>query len=320
MKAIRVRAFGDPEVMGCEDIPELHPGAGEIVVTVRAAGVNPADTYIRSGQYALKPELPYTPGMDAAGVVHSIGDDVSRVSIGDRVYVAGSLTGTYAEQTLCKESQAHRLPDHVTFQQGAALGVPYAIAYRALFMRARARANETVLVHGATGGVGIAAVQWARAAGLTVIGTGGEDRGLELILAQGAHHALNHHDPDHLEQVRIWNRGKGVDIVLEMLANVNLGHDLKILEPDGCVVVIGSRGTVEIDPRDVMSREASIIGVLLFAASDQELEEIHAAIGAGLENRTLLPVIRRDLFLTEAPEAHRQIMEGSGFGKIVLTP
>ena len=173
MKAIRVHEFGGPEVMSLEEVPDLQPGPGQVVVTVKAAGVNPVDTYIRSGQYAKRPALPYTPGMDSAGVVASVGEGVSGVAVGDRVYTAGAVTGTYAEQVLCNESQVHPLPEHVSYQQGAAMGVPYGIAYRALFNRAVAKAGETVLVHGATGGVGVAAVQLARAAGLRVIATGG---------------------------------------------------------------------------------------------------------------------------------------------------
>ncbi len=135
MKAIRVHEFGGPEVMTLEDVPDLQPGPGQVLVTVKAAGINPVDTYIRSGQYAKGPELPYTPGMDSAGVVASVGKGVSGVITGDRVYTAGAITGTYAEQTLCSESQVHPLPEHVSYQQGAAMGVPYGIAYRALFNR-----------------------------------------------------------------------------------------------------------------------------------------------------------------------------------------
>jgi NADPH:quinone reductase len=320
VKAIRVRQFGDPEVMGLEDVPDLQPARGEVLVNVKAAGVNPVDTYIRSGQYARRPELPFTPGMDSAGIVAFVGEGVTDVALGDKVYTAGALTGTYAEQVLCKESQVHPLPEHVTFQQGAAIGVPYGAAYRALFNRAFAKAGETVLVHGATGGVGIAAVQLARAAGLRVIGTGGTSKGLELILEQGAHHAVSHRNADHFDEVIALNRGRGVDLILEMLANVNLGNDLKILDHGGRVVVIGSRGPVEIDPREAMTRDASILGMLLFNASEPELAVIHAGLVAGLENRTVRPVIGTELPLSEAPRAHVEVMSASSYGKIVLIP
>ncbi|HVG18449.1 MAG TPA: alcohol dehydrogenase catalytic domain-containing protein, partial [Blastocatellia bacterium] len=164
MRAIRVHESGGPEVLKLEDVPDLKPGPGQVLVRVRAAGVNPVDTYIRAGTHAVKPALPYTPGMDAAGDVEAVGEGVTRVAIGDRVYVARTLTGAYAEQALCNESQVHPLPRHISYSQGAAVNVPYATAYRALFQRAKAVAGESVLVHGASGGVGIASVQLARAA------------------------------------------------------------------------------------------------------------------------------------------------------------
>nr|MBA3243403.1 NADPH:quinone reductase [Acidobacteriota bacterium] len=187
MKAIRVHEFGGPEVLRLEEVADTQPLGGQVLVRIRAAGVNPVDTYIRSGAHAVRPALPYTPGLDAAGMVESVGAGVARVGVGERVYVAGSLTGTYAELAVCEEWQTHRLPDNISFAQGAGVSTPYATAYRALFQRARGLPGETVLIHGASGGVGTAAVQLARAAGFVVIGTGGTDEGRKLIAEQGAH-------------------------------------------------------------------------------------------------------------------------------------
>lgn len=320
MKAIRVHEFGGPEVMELEDVPDLIPGLGQVVVRVNAVGVNPVDVYIRSGQYAVKPSLPYTPGMDAAGVVESIGEGVTRVAAGDSVYVAGTVSGAYARRALCLEAQVQRLPSHVTFEQGAAVGVPYATAYRALFQRAGAREGETVLVHGATGGVGIAAVQLARAAGLTVIATGGSEKGRANVSQQGAHHVLDHHAPDYLNHVLASTGGKGVNLILEMLANVNLGKDLGILAKHGRVVVIGSRGAIEIDPRATMTRDLSILGMTLMNVSAQDRASIHTALIAGLENSTLRPVVGKEMPLAEAARAHELVLEPGAFGKIVLIP
>ncbi len=320
MKAIRVHQFGGPEVMKLEEVPDLRPGPGEVVVRVKAVGVNPVDTYIRSGGYAAKPDLPYTPGMDAAGVVEAVGHGVTRFVPGARVYVAGTLSGAYAEQALCKESQVHPLPDKVTFAQGAAVNIPYATAYRALFHRARAMPGETVLVHGASGGVGVASVQLARAAGMKVIGTAGTERGRKLVTEQGAHHILDHRAADYLSELQQLTNGRGVDVILEMLANVNLGKDLTILARNGRVVVIGSRGSVEINPRDTMSRDASILGMTLMNAAESELTSIHAALVVGLENGTLRPVINQELPLAEAPRAHQAVLEPGSYGKIVLIP
>lgn len=319
VKAIRYQRFGGPEVLSLDSVPDLSTGPGEVVVQVKAIGVNPVDTYIRTGNYGDR-VFPVTPGMDAAGLVLSVGSGVSRVKAGDRVYVAGSLSGTYAEQVLCKESQVHLLPPAIRFEQGAAIGVPYATAYYALFNRGHAMPGETVLVHGASGGVGTAAVQIARSRGLRVIGTGGTPKGRELIAKEGAHHVLDHGAPDYLNALMTLTAGLGVNLILEMLANVNLGKDLKVLSTRGRVVVIGSRGTVEMDPRDTMGRNADIRGMSLLYVSDPELASVHAALGAGLENGSLRPVIGKTFPLAQATRSHEEVMKPGAFGKIVLIP
>jgi NADPH2:quinone reductase len=320
MKAIKIHEFGGPEVLRLEDVPEPAPGAGQVVVRVRAAGVNPVDTYIRSGVHAVKPGLPYTPGLDAAGEVEAVGEGVTRVCAGQRVYLAGSLSGTYAELALCDESQCHPLPERISFAQGAAVFTPYVTAYRALFHRANAKPGETVLVHGASGGVGTAAVQLARAAGLRVVGTAGTEEGRRLALEEGAHEVLDHRAPGYLEQLGALTSGRGVDVILEMLANVNLDKDLGALARGGRVVVIGSRGTVEINPRQAMMRDAAILGMTLLNASPQELVSIHAALGAGLAAGTLRPVVGRELPLADAARAHEEVLKPGAHGKIVLIP
>ena len=320
MKAIRVKEFGGPETLRIEEVQDVTPGPGQVVVRIHAAGVNPVDTYIRSGTYAKKPSLPYTPGTDGAGTVESIGNGVTRFSAGDRVYVAGSVSGTYAEKAVCEDCLVFPLPAHVSLAQGAAVHVPYATAYRALFQRAHARAGETVLVHGASGGVGIAAVQLARAAGLRVVGTAGSDRGMKLVTAEGAHAVIGHNTADHFKKALALTEGKGYDIILEMLANVNLGRDLTILAKGGRAVVIGSRGVVEVNPRDTMARDAAILGVALLIISPEDLKSAHAAIVAGLENKTLRPVVGQEIPLAEAPRAHAAVLEPGAYGKIVLVP
>ncbi|HTR46727.1 MAG TPA: NADPH:quinone reductase [Verrucomicrobiae bacterium] len=320
MKAIRVHEFGGPEVLKLENVPELKPGEGQVVVRVRAAGVNPVETYIRAGVYPRKPVLPYTPGTDGAGTIESVGPGATRFKAGDRVYTAGSLSGTYAEQALCEERFVFPLPANVSFAQGAAMHVPYATAFRALFHRAQGQGGETLLIHGASGGVGIAAVQIARAAGLRVTGTASSDRGKQLVAAEGAHQVLDHSSPKHFEEALAVNGGAGYDVILEMLANVNLGRDLGILAPRGRVVVVGNRGNAEINARDIMTRDGAILAMSLWNASPQELTSIHAALVAGLENKSLRPIIGKELPLAEAAKAHVAVMESGAYGKIVLIP
>jgi NADPH:quinone reductase len=321
MKAIRVHEFGGPEVLRFEEVPRPRPGAGEVLVRMHAIGVNPVETYIRAGTYARLPALPYTPGNDCAGVVEQVGPDVNEFKPRDHVYTGGSLAGsTYAEFTLCKTAQVHPLPENVSFAQGAAMGTPYATAYRGLIQRANAEPGETVLVHGASGGVGTAAVQLARARGLRVFGTVGSDEGRKLAREHGAHEVFDHRAPDHFEQIMNATGGRGVDVIVELLANVNLGKDLTILAKGGRVAIIGSRGRVEIDQRDAMQRDVDLRGIVLPNTPPEEMASIHAALVAGLENGTLRPVIGKEFPLAEAAEAHRAVMEPGAREKIVLVP
>jgi NADPH2:quinone reductase len=291
---------------------------------LHAAGVNPVDTYIRSGTYARKPHLPYTPGLDGAGDVIAVGPGVTDLKPGDRVYFAGdnlapASGGTYAERIVCRRTELHRLPEKVSFAQGAALGVPYVTAYRALFHRAAARPGETVFVHGATGGVGIASVELAHAHGMTVIASGGTSQGLETARAHGADVTVNHKTADYLADVMKATDGRGVDVVLEMAAHINLDKDLGVLARGGRVVVIGNRGRVEIDARQAMARDAAILGLTLFNAAAADVASIHAALGAGLSLGALNPVIAREMPLADASRAHEAVLEPGSHGKIVLT-
>jgi len=324
MKAIRVHQFGDPSVMKLEDVPDPKPESNQVLVRLRAAGVNPYDTYMRSGAYAPPPALPYTPGADAAGIVEAVGEGVRGVAPGDTVYIGGTAQGraigAYAEMALCEPAQVHRLPASVSFSQGAAINVPYVTAWRALFHRADAQPGETALIHGASGGVGLAAVQIARAQGLIVLGTAGTERGRAVVREQGAHEVFNHGAPDCVSQIMACTDGRGVDVIVEMLANVNLQKDLDMLAKRGRVVVVGSRGAIEINPRSLMGRDAAVLGLMGWNATPASLAAAHAAIIAGLENRTLRPVIRQEMPLADAPSAHSAVMEPGACGKIVLIP
>jgi NADPH2:quinone reductase len=268
MKAIRVHQPGGPEVLKLEEVGTPKPSAGEVLVRIHAAGVNPYDTYMRAGTYALKPPLPYTPGSDAAGVIEAVGDGVKKVKRGDRVYTAKTLTGAYAEYALALEEQVHH------FEQGAGIWVPYGTAYHALRHSAKAHASETALVHGASGGVGIAALQIARAMGLIVLGTAGTPKGLEMAKREGAHQVFDHRKAGYQEEIVRATDNRGVDVILEMLANVNLSNDTKLLANNGRVIVIGSRGEVTINPRELMGRRASIRAFTLWAITAAEEADI----------------------------------------------
>ncbi|NOT48522.1 MAG: NADPH:quinone reductase [Acidobacteria bacterium] len=319
MKAIVIHEYGEPEVMKLEEVPTPECSGNQVLVKIEAAGVNPVDTYLRTGIHAHAPKLPYTPGKDAAGVVEAVGDEVSRFNKGDRVYTADSLTGTYAEYSLCTESQLGLLPDNATFEQGAGVWTPYATSYRALFQKAGAQKGETALIHGASGGVGIAAVQWAKNKGLAVIGTASSGEGRELAKENGADAVFDHANEDHFGDIREYTGGKGVDVIVEMLANVNLERDFEALAMFGRIVVVGNRGSIQFTPRLAMTKDATIYGMSLFNSSQAVRDEIHAAIFKGLESGSLRPHVSSSFTLEEALAAHHAVIENKALGKIVLT-
>ena len=313
MKTIQAQYHGDQlQLNQCED---LLVSAQDILISVKAAGVNPVDTYIVAGANGYTATFPHTPGKDAAGVIIALGEKVSGFKVGQRVYCSGSRTGTCAELVLANPSQVFPLPDTLSFEQGACLGTPYATAWRALFIRANCQASETVFIHGASGGVGLAAVQLAKAAGCKVFASASSAQGRELLKQQGADLVVNHHDPEHYKQLQ---EAGAIDVILEMLANQNLGDDLPLLNVGGRVVVIGSRGSVEINPRDLMSKDACVMGMSLAHASPSQLTKIHAALFAGAQAGFVKPVVAKRFVLADTTAAHAAVMETGATGNIII--
>ena len=310
MKAIRVHAFGGPEVLQLDEIPDPKPAAGQVLVRIRAAGVNPVETYIRAGAYNRLPELPYIPGSDSAGEVV---EGAGALRPGDRVYVAGAPA--YAEMVAAPLDSVWPIPDRISFEQGAAIGVPYGTAYHAIHLTGQTLPGDWVLVHGASGAVGTAAVQLAAALGARVVGTAGSAAGRQVVLDQGATAVVGHDD---MEEALAATGGHGFDVIVEMLANANLGNDLPALAQGGRVVVVGSRGTVEVNPRDLMNKGGSIRGLIRWNVSPEDGRRLHLALAAGLRNGTLTPVVGRRFPLAEAGAAHVAVMAPGAVGKVVL--
>ena len=319
MKAVRQHQHGGIEELQLETVEIPTPSAGQVLIKIHASGINPVDTYIRAGTNGYSAQMPHTPGLDGAGVIEALAEgDNHHLPVGTRVYFTGSLSGTSAEYALCDIAKIHPLPDNVSFEEGACVGIPGATAWRALFQRGQAKPGEVLLVHGASGGVGLAAVQLGLAAGLTVIGTAGSETGRQLIKEQGAHLVLDHCNDTHMDDLLEWTHGKGVDIALEMLANINLGHDLNALAMGGRVVVIGNRGTVTINPRDLMKRDADIRGMSVFNASEADKKVIHAALFTALANGSLKPVIAKAFPLESLGEAHTAVLQPGSMGNVVV--
>ncbi|MGW9102966.1 NADPH:quinone reductase [Priestia megaterium] len=323
MKAIQMSSFGEPEVLKLVEVEEPVPTENEIRVRLYYAGVNPVETYIRAGDYAFfNPDLPYIPGFDGAGVVDAVGPGVTRLKTGDRVFVASSLakrkTGTYAEKVVCDVTAVHKLPGSISFEQGAALGIPVTAAYRALFHRGRLKPGETVLIHGASGGVGTLALQLAKYAGAQAIGTAGTEESMELVRKFGADAVLNHNQTGYLNEIPSITNSAGVDVVIEMLANVNLEEDLKLLNKFGRVVVVGNRGSLDFNPRLTMAKEADIFGMAVWNAPLDEYNESLVAVEAVLNNGGLQPLVGTKLPLEKAAKAHSQILSSKAKGKMIL--
>lgn len=321
MRAIRVSEFGTPSVLRlCSDVTVPQPGHKQVLIRVHACGVNPVETYIRTGTFARKPALPYTPGSDTAGVVETVGEGVTAVKAGDRVFTTGTESGGYAEYAVAADDCVHKLPDALDFSQGAAIGIPYFTAYRALIHKAHTKAGETVLVHGASGGVGVAACQLSRALGFKVLGTAGTPEGMKLVLNNGAHLAFNHREEGYTDKIMEATEGRGIDVIVEMLSNVNLSKDLEMMAFGGRVAVVGCRGSIEINPRDTMHKESSILGVVLYFNTPEETKECAALLYAGMEAGWLRPVVGSQYPLDKAAQAHHDIIKSPGAaGKIVLT-
>lgn len=320
MKAVRVHTFGGPEVLQLDtNVPLPDVGAEEILVRVKAVGVNPVETFIRVGADSNLPVCPFILGFDCAGLVESTGAHVTNFKPGDRVFTSRTTSGAYAEFTSAPARFVHPLPESLTYAQGAALAIPYLAAYRALVHRGRARAGEKVLVHGASGGVGVATVQLAKAYGMTVFGTAGTAEGRKIVSSAGAHFVFDHRDPAYLDRIRHTCGNSGISLIIEMAADKHLGHDLSLLSVRGRVVIVGGRGNVDMNPRDVMSREADLLGLRLFQSSENELQEAHAAIQAGIEAGWLRPIVGKEYFLEQAAKAHHDLIYGHGaIGKMVL--
>jgi NADPH:quinone reductase len=219
-----------------------------------------------------------------------------------------------------KASEVLHLPRGVSFAAAAAFGVSYTTAHYSLFERGNARASETVFIHGASGSVGTSAIQLAKRAGLKVIGSGGTTKGLELIVKEGADHAVDHTKEGYLDEVKRLTGGKGPELILEMLANINLAADMDLAAKHGRIIVIGNRGETTINPRVAMMKELDIRGIALWNVMPEQVQPMMKDILEGVAAGALRPIIGREMPLSEAAAAHVAVLEPGAYGKIVLVP
>lgn len=324
MKAIQVHKFGGPEVLQySSSVPRPLPGPDDVLVRIKAVGVNPVDVLIRTGSFGPQ-KFPHIPGADFAGIVEEVGANVTTLKVGERVYgsdlTAPERMGAYAQFIAIKHNLVHPLHDSLTFSQGASIPIPYFTAYRALYHLAEAKPGETVFIHGASGGVGIAAVQIASGLGLTVIGTASTPEGQKLAKDAGAHFVFNHYEEGYLEKVKKAAGERGVDLILESIADKNWKKDIGLVRDNGRIIIIGGVTEISINPLDVFIHEIVMKGVMIYKITDKELSETREALYAGARAGWFRPIIWKEFPLEKAADAQVLLKSGGGArGKIILT-
>jgi NADPH2:quinone reductase len=321
MKAMRAHQFGGPEQLRYEDAPEVLPQAGQVQIKVRAAGINPADLVRLSGR--LQPlTLPYIPGTDVCGEVEAVGSGVGHVKPGDRIF-GRALGGGYAEKTCLAASEAIPLPSNLSFEDGAAIPIPFYTAYHALHGKAALKSGEKVLVSAGGGGVGVAAIQIAKIAGAQVITTVGSQEKAQRTRTLGADVAVNYREQDFVAEVQKFTDGKGVDVIIENVAADNFAKDFAALAMRGRIVLIGTGTGKSADATfgvfGALMKDATIYGMSLVNAGSA-IPEIATALTGLFSTGKLKAVVSKSYPLREAPEALADLVAGRVFGKLVLKP
>ncbi|MFW5938684.1 MAG: NADPH:quinone reductase [Halanaeroarchaeum sp.] len=323
MRAVRYHEHGDESVLTLETVERPEPGAGEALVRIAAASVNPIDTYVREGNVRPPSGLPHVGGSDLAGVVEAVGEDVTAVEEGDRVFATGLglfSPGTYAEYTVAPVDRLASLPDSVPFRDGAAAAMAFATAWRALVTRGDLSLGDLALVHGASGGVGHAAVQVATAAGATVVGTARDGEPAEFVRSLGADAVVDYRSDGLADDIAEAAGGRGVDVVFEPQADAHLAANLACLRRGGRIVAIGENGPITLDgglPMEAKKADADI-RFMSIMASPGDQAEILERVGERLANGTFSVEIDSVFGLDQVPDALGELMSSGTIGKVVL--
>ena len=322
MKAIVFETTGDPSVLEYVDTPTPKVAPGTVLVKVHAAGINFADTFFIRGEYMIKPRLPDTPGMEAAGVIEAVAPDVKDLKVGMRVT---SITlKAYADYCVIRASQIIPLPDDVSFEEGAAFPIQVLTAWHMLHTAHQTTPGQTVVVHSAAGGVGIVAVQIAKAAGARVIGTVSNDSKIALVKEYGADEVINYESSDFAAETMRLTDGRGADLILDAVGKPTFGPGLKALAPFGHLMVYGRAGGPP-DPLNVLrlfERSTKVSGFALpvvFGMPDVMRKGIEASFALMREKKLRL-MIGKSFPLAQAADAHRLLQSRQSVGKLVLVP
>jgi NADPH:quinone reductase len=321
MKAMRAHQFGGPELLKLEEAPEPQLQAGQVMIRVRAAGINPADLVRLSGRLGTPP-LPYIPGTDVCGEIERLGPGVSNLKQGQRVF-GRALTGGYAERACLAGEEAVPLPANLSFEEGAAIPIPFYTAYHALHNKAAMKSGETVLVSAGGGGVGVAAIQLARLAGARVITTVGSREKAERVAALGAQVAVNYKEQDFVAEVQKFTDKKGVDVIIENVAADNLAKDFLAVAPRGRIVVIGTgtgkAGDASFPVFAALMKDVTMLGMSLINAG-AAIAEMGRTLSGLFSEGKIKAVVSKSYPLAEAAKALDDLVAARVFGKLVLTP
>jgi NADPH2:quinone reductase len=323
MKAMRAAQFGDPELLRLEEAPDPQLTAGHVLIRVKATGINPADLVRLSGRYPQALPLPYIPGTDVAGEVEAVSAGVPHVKPGDRVFGRSLNGGGYAQKARIPINEAIPLPHNLTFAEGAAIPVPFYTAYVALHYKAQLKAGETVLVSAGGGGVGVAAIQLAKAAGARVFTTVGSEEKAVRTQELGADKAINYKTQDFAAEIQKLTDGRGVDVIIENVATDNLAKDYTALARYGRVVLIGA-GTGKAPNATVpvtaaLMKDATTYAFVL-GNSAERIPEMAGALTPLFSSGALKAIIHKTYPLSAATEALGDLLAGRVFGKLILEP
>jgi NADPH:quinone reductase-like Zn-dependent oxidoreductase len=343
MRAVVITKHGGPEVLQVQERPDPSVGRGEVRIAVKAAGLNFADTLARTGLYRDSPKVPCVVGYEVAGEVESVGDGVESVKAGDRV-LAGTRFNGQAELVTVRENMVYRLPEPLSFQEGAAFPVNYATAQAGLVVMGGLKGGERVLIHAAAGGVGISATQIAKRIGAEVFGTASASKH-DAIRAQGVDHAIDYRSQDFVEEVRRLTRGEGIDLAFDALGPSSFRKDYGLLRQGGRLIMYGASEVQTGETRSVpaafrtlarspfssmpwwkglgvMNENKGVFGLNMLSWWDAEgsLDRVIEPLIGGLEAGELKPIVAAAFSFDQAPDAHRFIAERRNVGKVVLVP
>jgi NADPH2:quinone reductase len=324
MKAIVVDRWMEPEDLKVQEYAEPEITRGMLGIDVKAAGCNFFDILLVQGKYQAKPPFPFVPGGEVAGVVREVGPETEGFRVGDRV-MGAIPTGGYAERAAIPAIAAYRFPDKMSFEEAAGFPIVYPTSYAGLVYRANLQAGETLLVHAAAGGVGIAAVQIGKALGARVIGTAGSDDKLERVKAEGADFTINYKTDDWVQKVRDLTDGKGADVIYDPVGGDILDRSLKCIAWNGRLLVIGfASGTIpEIKANRILLKNIAVVGLHwgAYAVNEpQRMPETFDALFKLYDAGKIRPVVYKRYPLEKLPEALRALGSRETYGKAVVAP